>query len=197
MTAARRKRSGVLPWLGPGVVVGGGLPALILALDAAQGLLGANPMQRATHQTGQLALTLLLLSLACTPLRLWLGWTWTARVRKALGLLAAFYAALHFGLYLFDQGWSLTQIWEDVTERPFVTSGFVAWLLLVPLTLTSTPASVRRLGFARWARLHQLVYLAAGLSALHYWWGVKRDKTGPLAVVLLLLALGLARWRRR
>lgn len=200
MTAARqaggRRRSGPLPWLVPGVVVGGTVPALLLLWDALAGQLGANPVKQSTHQTGQLALALLTLSLACTPLRLWFGWTWTARIRKALGLLAAFYAALHFGIYLFDQGWSLTQIWEDVWKRPFVTSGFLAWLLLVPLTLTSTPASVRRLGFARWTRLHRLVYLAAGLSALHYWWGVKQDKTGPLAVALLLAALGLARWRK-
>lgn len=180
-------------WLGPGVVLGGLLPTVFLLWDALSGGLGANPVKQATHQTGQLALILLTLSLACTPARVWLGWTWAARIRKALGLLAAFYAALHFGIYLRGQDFSLGRIWEDVTERPFITSGFAALLLLLPLVLTSGKGSVRRLGFARWTRLHRLVYLAAALGTLHYWWGVKKDHSGPLLAVLVLAVLGLAR----
>ena len=185
-----------LAWLGPGVVLGGLLPTVLLLWDALSGGLGAHPVKQALHQTGQLALVLLTLSLACTPARAWLGWTWAARIRKALGLLAAFYAALHFGLYLLGQEFSVGRIWEDVTRRPFITSGFAALLLLLPLVLTSGKGSVRRLSFGRWTRLHRLVYLAAGLAALHSWWGVKKDHSGPLLAALVLLLLGLARLRK-
>lgn len=190
----RRTTSNPWGWLPPAVYVGGLLPAAVLVWDATHELLGANPIKQATHQTGQLALTLLLLSLACTPIRKLSGQIWPARIRKALGLLAFFYAALHFAIYLFDQGWSLSSILEDVLKRPFVTAGFTALLLLLPLALTSTPASVRRLGFARWTRLHQLVYVAASLGTLHYWWGVKKDHTGPLIAALILAGLLALRW---
>ena len=190
------RRPAPFAWLEPGIVLGGLLPAAFLVWDGLTGRLGANPVGQATHQTGQLALILLTLSLACTPARVWLRWTWAARVRRALGLLAAFYAALHFGLYLRGQDFSLGRIWEDVAERPFVTSGFAALLLLVPLVLTSGKGSVRRLSFGRWTRLHRLVYLAAGLAALHSWWGVKKDHSGPLLAALVLLLLGLARLRK-
>lgn len=182
-----------LGWLVPAVTVGGLLPAAVLVLDALGGALGANPVQRALNQTGQLALTVLLLSLACTPLRRLTGWTWPARIRKALGLLAFFYALLHFGIYLFDHGFVPSLVLADVLERPFITAGFTALLLLLPLALTSTPQSVRRLGFARWTRLHRLVYASACLGALHYWWGVKKDHTSPLVAALLLAALLAAR----
>lgn len=187
------RRQGNLSWLPPAVYVGGLLPAVVLLWDATHGLLGANPIKQATHQTGQLAIILLLLSLACTPLRKLTWVTWPARIRKALGLLAFFYAALHLGIYLFDQEFSLRLMLEDILKRPFVTVGFTALVLLVPLALTSTPKSVKRLGFARWTRLHQLVYIAAGLGALHYWWGVKKDHTGPLIVVLILVGLFVLR----
>ncbi|PTA69162.1 sulfoxide reductase heme-binding subunit YedZ [Deinococcus arcticus] len=166
----------------------------MLVLDAFTGALGANPIQRATQQSGLLALALLLLSLACTPLRRLSGWTWPARVRKSLGLLAFGYAALHLLIYLLDHGFSPAQMAEDVLERPFITAGFTALLLLVPLALTSTPRAVRRLGFARWTRLHQLVYVSVGLATLHYYWGVKRDHTPPLVAAAILAGLFLARW---
>lgn len=203
MTPARstpRRPALPLPWLLPGVVVGGLLPLAVLLLDARTGALGANPVQRATLQTGLLTLALLVLSLACTPLRLLTGWTWPARIRRVLGLLAFLYAALHFGLYLLDHGFTPGAVREDVLERPFVTAGFVALLLLVPLALTSTRGTVRRLGFARWQRLHRLVYPALVLGALHYWWGVKKDHTGPMIAVLVIAALfavRLVRGRRR
>ncbi|MFB9994018.1 sulfite oxidase heme-binding subunit YedZ [Deinococcus oregonensis] len=187
-----------LGWLVPAVTVGGLLPIGVLVWDAYTGALGANPVQRAELQTGLLALALLILSLAATPVRLvtarlgWAGgrgWTWPARIRKSLGLLAFGYAFLHFLIYLFDQGFTLSTVAEDVIKRPFVTAGFTALLLMVPLALTSTPRSVKRLGFARWTRLHQLVYLAVSLGALHYWWGVKKDHTPPLIAALVIAVL--------
>ena len=182
----------------PGVALGGALPAALLAYDAWAGQLGANPLQRATQQTGQLALILLLLSLACTPWRQLTGQTWPARVRKALGLLAFGYAALHLACYLTDKGVGGSALLGDLLKRPFIASGLLALALLVPLALTSRPASVRRLGFARWTRLHRLVYPASLLAALHYWWGVKEDRSGPLLAGALLLALlGWRVWKAR
>lgn len=183
-----------LSWLPPAVYVGAVLPAAVLAFDAFSGLLGADPIKRATHQTGQLAIVLLLLSLGCTPLRLLTGWTWPARVRKALGLTAFFYALLHFSIYLFDQNVMLLSVGEDIAKRPFITVGFLSLVLLLPLAWTSTPQSVRRLGFARWTRLHRLVYVSAALAALHYWWGVKQDRTMPTLLALGLLLLFAVRF---
>ncbi|MEF2277700.1 protein-methionine-sulfoxide reductase heme-binding subunit MsrQ [Deinococcus sp. YIM 134068] len=194
------RRSGPpLPWLVPAVTVGGLLPAAVLLLDATTGTLGANPVQRALHQTGLLALTLLILSLTCTPLRLLFRWTWPARIRKALGLLAFGYAALHFLIYLFDHAFAPGVVLADVLERPFITVGLTALLLLVPLAWTSGRDDVRRLGFARWQRLHRLVYVAVSLAALHYWWGVKQDRTAPLVAALVVAALFAVRlvWRKR
>ncbi|GGL80862.1 protein-methionine-sulfoxide reductase heme-binding subunit MsrQ [Deinococcus aerolatus] len=191
-----RRKAAPLGWLVPAVTVGGLLPVAVLIWDASTGALGANPIQRATLQTGLLTLTLLVASLACTPLRLLTGWTWPARIRKALGLLAFGYGVLHFLIYLFDHGFSLGVMFEDVLNRPFVTVGFTALLLLVPLALTSGRNAVKRLGFQKWTRLHRLVYLSAGLGALHYFWGVKQDIVPPLlyaGVIAVLFALRLVR----
>ncbi|PNY80069.1 protein-methionine-sulfoxide reductase heme-binding subunit MsrQ [Deinococcus koreensis] len=194
-----------LGWLVPAVTVGGLVPAVVLVMDALSGALGANPIQRATLQTGLLTLALLVLSLACTPARLLSarlspsgrGWTWPARIRRTLGLLAFGYGVLHFLIYLFDHGFTLSAMAEDVVKRPFVTAGFTALLLLVPLALTSTSAAVKRLGFARWTRLHQLAYAAVSLGVLHYYWGVKKDHTPPLVVAAIVAALFLVRYLMR
>ncbi|WP_163786812.1 sulfite oxidase heme-binding subunit YedZ [Myxococcus vastator] len=181
------------PWLNPALVAGGLSPLLMLAVQGPRGELGPNAIEAALHQTGLLALVLLLASLACTPLRLVAGWTWPARVRRTLGLLAFTYAAAHLLVYaVLDQGLAWGTLWADVTKRAFITVGFAALVLLVPLAVTSTQRWVRRLGFPRWQRLHRLAYVAAALGVLHFVWRVKKDVTEPLiygAVLALLLAI--------
>jgi sulfoxide reductase heme-binding subunit YedZ len=186
-----------LPWLKPAVLVGGLLPVALLAVDAARGALGANAIEVVLNQTGLLALVLLLASLACTPLKLVFAWTWPMRVRKLLGLLAFGYASLHFLTYaVADQGLAWGAIVEDIAKRPFITVGFTAFVLLVPLAVTSTNGWVRRLGFPTWQRLHRLAYVAAVLGVVHFVWRVKADATEPLlygAVLALLLGIRVAK----
>lgn len=160
--------------------------------------LGANPIERVLHHTGWWALTLLIVALAVTPLRRVTGRNELVKLRRPLGLFAFFYATLHFAIYVgLDQvfGWSF--ILEDIAERPFITVGFLAWLLLLPLALTSTRGWIRRLG-RRWTLLHRLVYAAAALGVIHFYWRVKADTTVPLlfAAALLGLLLLRTRWTR-
>lgn len=165
------------------------LPLAGLVLGAARGALGANPVETITHETGGWALRLLLAPLAITPLRRFAGWTFLAPWRRSLGLLAFFYATLHFATFLaLDLGFELSALAEEVAERPYVTLGFTALLLLTPLALTSTRAWQRRLG-RRWLTLHRLVYVAAGLAVLHFLWLVKADLAEPLAYAAVLAAL--------
>src|SRR5207248_4642965 len=143
---------------------------------AIQGTLNADPIAQIENELGLTALILLVASLACTPARQLFGWTWPRRIRRELGLFAFFYAALHFLVYLtLDQAFDWLAIWSDVAERPFITVGFLALVLMAPLALTSTSASVRRLGFRRWTRLHQLAYVAGVLAVVHFIWRVKID----------------------
>ena len=191
-----------LPWLKPAVLTGGLSPLALLTLEGLRGTLGANPIERVLNQTGLLALILLVASLACTPLKVVARWTWPMRLRKLLGLLGFSYAVLHFLTYAaVDQGLALAAILEDISKRPFVTVGFLALVLLVPLAATSTQRMVRRLGFPAWQRLHRLAYVAASLGVLHFLWRVKKDLTEPLlfgAVLALLFAVRLVeRGRRR
>ena len=179
------------------IITLGALPAALLVVSALTDGLGANPVEQVTHTTGDWALRFLLLSLAVTPLRRLLGWSWAAPLRRTLGLTAFGYACCHYLTYLglehfFD--WRL--IVEDVLERCYVTAGFAAFLCLVPLAVTSTRAMIRRLG-RRWVSLHRLVYLAAALGVIHFLWLVKSDLREPLlyAAVLSLL-LGLRLWFR-
>lgn len=140
-------------------------------------------------------LTLLALSLAATPAHDVLGLTWPVRIRRTLGLLAFGYASLHLVWYVaIDQIGDVGLLWKDVTKRKFMTVGFVAWLILLPLAVTSTARWVRRLGYARWKRLHRLVYVAALLGVVHFIWRVKADLRQPLwfaATIGALLALRL------
>jgi sulfoxide reductase heme-binding subunit YedZ len=194
-------RRAPLPWLGPGIFIGALAPLASIALRASQGALSADPIAQVENELGLSALIFLVASLACTPARRLLGWTWPTRIRRQLGLFAFFYAALHFLTYLVpDQGLDWATIVEDIVERPFITVGFLAFVLLVPLALTSTSESVRRLGFRRWQRLHQLAYLAGALAVVHFTWRVKIDLTQPLIYGIVLgglLAVRVAVWSRQ
>lgn len=142
------------------------------------------------NELGLTALILLVCALACSPARYLWGWTWPARIRRGLGLLAFGYAMLHFLVYLLiDQVLDMAAVLEDVAKRPFITVGFLALLLLVPLAITSTNKMVRRLGFKNWQRLHRLVYLAGLLAVVHFLWRVKIDWTQPLTYGLIVAAL--------
>lgn len=160
--------------------------------------LGPNPVEVLQDEFGEWALRLLLVTLAITPLRLALGKPWPVRFRRMLGLFAFAYAALHFMNYLvLDLQFDWPEIVEDVLERPFITVGFTALLILLPLAITSTRGWQRRLG-PRWGELHRLVYVAAILACWHYWWQVKKDATEPMiyaGILAVLLAVRL--WRNR
>lgn len=184
-----------LSWLKPAVFVGALLPLAALSLRAFERRLGANPIAEALNRLGLVALIFLVLTLAVTPLKTLLGWTWPARLRRMLGLFAFCYASLHFLTYaVLDQRVNLRAIVEDIAKRPFILVGFSAWVLLIPLAVTSTKAMVQRLGFKRWKSLHRSVYLIAALGALHFYWRVKKDTREPLAyagVIGLLLLVRL------
>jgi sulfoxide reductase heme-binding subunit YedZ len=182
------------PWLKPGVLLGSLIPLGLMILKATQGRLGADPIAIALNRLGLLALIMLVASLSATPLRLVLGWSWPLRLRRMLGLLAFLYASLHLLVYaVVDQGLALAAIAKDVAERKFITVGFAAFMLLVPLAATS-PHRVRRwLGPKRWQRLHRLAYVAGTLAAVHFVWRVKRDLTEPAIYICVVAALLLVR----
>jgi sulfoxide reductase heme-binding subunit YedZ len=178
------------------------LPLAKLVLDGALGRLGANPIQEVLDRLGFWTLALLALSLAPTPAHDLLGLAWPVRVRRMLGLFAFSYATLHLLWYVgVDQFFDLPVLAADVLKRKFMVVGFAAWLLLVPLAVTSTDRAVRRLGFARWKRLHRLVYAAALLGVVHFVWRVKADLRRPAwfaaAVGLLLAARVVPRFAGR
>jgi sulfoxide reductase heme-binding subunit YedZ len=156
--------------------------------------LGANPAEFINRATGQWTLRFLLITLAVTPLRLITGWNWLLRLRRMLGLFAFFYGVVHLSSYVgFDRVFEVEEILKDIAKRPFITLGFTALLLMIPLAATSTNAMVRRLGAKRWLALHRLVYVIAPLGVLHFWWMVKRDITQP-AIYAAILAVLLG-WR--
>lgn len=169
------------------------LPAANLGLEFLQDRLGANPIERITLQTGWWGLTLLVATLAITPLRRLTGWNGAVKLRRLLGLFAFFYVCLHFLTYLvLDHFFYWPTIVEDIVERPFITVGFTAFVLLVPLAITSTRGWIRRLG-RRWQMVHRLVYVSAALGVLHFFWKVKADTREPLVFAAILGALLLFR----
>lgn len=151
--------------------------------------LGADPVKTLTHTTGLSALVILLVTLAVTPVRRLLGQPVLIRLRRPLGLFAFFYATLHLAIYaVFDHRLSVTDIGADIVEHPWVLVGFLAFLILAVLAVTSPNAMVRRLG-RRWQRLHRLIYLAAALAVLHFFWLVKLDVSEPLVYATILAVL--------
>jgi methionine sulfoxide reductase heme-binding subunit len=161
-----------------------------LVAKALQNDLGANPVEFVTHATGDTALIFLLCSLAITPLRKLANLPDLIRFRRMLGLYAFFYASLHLLTFVgLDHHFHWAEVLPDVYKRPFVTAGFTAWLLMVPLALTSTTWSIRKLGGKRWQALHRLVYFSAIAGVVHYWWLVKKDITDPLVYAVILAVL--------
>jgi len=180
------------------------VPVGILGWRAVHGDLTANPIEFITHATGDWTLRFLLITLAITPLRMLLGLPELVRFRRMLGLFAFFYACLHFSTWLvLDKFFDMSEIWKDVLKRRFITVGFAAFLLLIPLALTSTAGWIRRLGGKRWQALHRLIYPSAALGVIHYYWLVKSAVIRPLtyaAILAVLLLYRLIAWlanRRR
>lgn len=174
------------------------LPAVLLAFGWVNQTLGANPIETVTHTTGEWTLRFLLITLAVTPLRRLTGLHWLLRMRRMLGLFVFAYACLHFSTYVWlDHYFDWNAIALDILERPFVTVGFAAFVLLIPLAATSNKIAIRRMGGRRWQNLHRSVYGIAILAIVHYWWLVKADLLKPAIYAGLLAALlGVRAWWR-
>jgi sulfoxide reductase heme-binding subunit YedZ len=170
-------------------------PAAILAWQIREewltgtGGLGADPVAEIEHRLGLWALRMLMITLAISPLRQLTGQAVLLRFRRMLGLYVFAYATLHLTAYLvLDLRGYWAQIFEEIVKRPYITVGFAAWLLLIPLAVTSTKSAIRRLG-RNWGRLHKLVYVIAVLAVLHFWWLVKSDIREPLLYAAILAVL--------
>ncbi len=176
------------------------VPTVLLIYGLAIGNLGANPAETIQLQTGRWAFKFLLLTLAITPVRRLTGWNVLIQYRRMLGLFAFCYATLHFTSYIvLDQYFDWRAMLADVAKRPFITMGFTAFLLLVPLALTSTRGWIRRLG-KKWQTLHRLIYVSASCAAIHFLWKVKVASGDPVwyaAIVLLLLGFRAIVWLRK
>ncbi len=177
------------------------VPVALLGLSAYRGNLGgnlgANPLEVITHTTGDWTIRFLLITLGITPLRQLAKQYWLIQFRRMFGLFAFFYGTLHFMTYLwFDKFFVWQEIWADVLKRKFITVGFLAFVLMIPLAVTSTKGMIRRLG-KRWTQLHRLIYVSAIAGVIHYLWLVKADKSKPLfygGLLALLLGYRLAKW---
>jgi methionine sulfoxide reductase heme-binding subunit len=181
-------------------------PFAWLVWAAFTGNLSANPLSDLTNETGVWTLRFLCVTLALTPLRRLTGWNWAIKFRRMAGLFAFFYGTLHFLTYVIADRFAgldfpdgivalstlrnlAKSVGGDIYKRPFITVGFTAWSTMVPLALTSTAGSIRRLGGRRWNRLHRLVYFTAMLGVLHYWWLVKADIRRPVAYGVVVATL--------
>jgi methionine sulfoxide reductase heme-binding subunit len=167
------------------------LPLAALGWRALHGELTANPIEFITHATGDWTLRFLIITLLVTPFRKILQLPELIRFRRMLGLFAFFYACLHFTTYIWlDKFFDLSEVWKDIAKRKYITVGFAAFLLLIPLAITSTARWIRRLGGKRWQMLHRLIYFSAALGVIHYYWLVKSAVFTPLtygAIVAVLL----------
>ncbi len=172
-----------------------------LGYRAGSGDLTANPISFLTNTLGDWTLRILLASLAVTPLRILFRWHWPITLRRLLGLFAFFYAALHFSVWLvLDHFFAWRQMGADIVKRPYITVGMTALVLMIPLAATSTAASIRWLGGARWQWLHRLVYVIGVCAVLHYVWLAKKANPAPyyyVAVLALLLAVRVGDWVKR
>jgi sulfoxide reductase heme-binding subunit YedZ len=172
-------------------------PAAYLAYGVFADALGANPIDAITDETGTWTLRFLVLTLLVTPLRRMTGWNALVRYRRMLGLFAFFYGTLHFLTYIWlDQFFDVGEIAKDIAKRPFITVGFTAFVLMVPLALTSTAGWIRRLGGRKWNLLHRLVYVSAVAGVVHYLWLVKADISRPVryGVIVAILLAARAWW---
>jgi sulfoxide reductase heme-binding subunit YedZ len=154
------------------------------------------PLEFITRSTGDWTLYFLCFTLAVTPVRRLLKWNWLVKLRRMLGLYMFFYGVLHFMTFLwFDHFFDLAEMWKDVLRRPFITVGFIAFVLLIPLAATSTNGMIRRLGGKRWQWLHRLIYVIAPLAILHFWWmkAGKHNFTEPILYGSILATLLAAR----
>src|ERR1700690_3245202 len=168
------------------------IPLARLVWKGFHGGLGANPIEVITHSTGDWTLILILTTLSITPLRRLTRQYWLIGIRRMVGLFAFFYAFLHFLTYIWlDKFFAFHEMLKDIAKRPFITVGFSAFVLLIPLALTSTTWSIRRLGGKNWQRLHRLIYLTGILGVIHYFWLVKADHRKPIeyGIVLSILLL--------
>ena len=203
--------------LKPLAFAAGLLPLAWLIWAATTGHLSVNPLSDITLHTGDWAIRFICITLVISPLRQLTGWHWLIRFRRMAGLFAFFYATTHFLIYVIADRFAgldfpngivsfttvrnlVASVGEDIYKRPFITIGFLTWLMMVPLALTSTAGMIRRLGGKRWQLLHRLVYVAAITAVVHYWWLVKIDIRPPLRyaiIVGLLLAVRVVRARLR
>ncbi len=186
----------VMSWLiKPAVFVLCLVPLVFFSFDVYTENLSADPVKDATLFTGDWILRFLLITLLITPLRKLTGWSRLLRLRRMLGLYAFFYACLHFLVWFWlDRELQLGDVIEDIIKRPYITVGFSAFVMLIPLAVTSNKFSIRRLK-QRWQKLHKLVYLISGLGILHFLWLVKADVQEPVIYgVILIFLLGIRVW---
>src|SRR5581483_972531 len=173
-------------------------PAFVLTWKGFHNLLGANPIDVITRSTGRWTLTFLLITLSITPLRRITRLAWLIRFRRMLGLFAFFYGSLHLMTYVWlDKFFDVHDLLHDIAKRRFITAGMTAWVLMLPLALTSTAGWIRRLGGKRWQKLHRLIYFSAAAGVVHFIWLVKADLRKPLtygAVLVVLLAFRIFLW---
>ena len=183
-----------IKWIKAAVFLACLVPLGHLVWQGFRNRLGANPVEYITHSTGWWALAFVLITLCVTPLRKIAGQPWLLRLRRMLGLFAFFYANLHFVTYVWlDQSFVWKDIVKDIGKRPFIMLGFAAFVLLIPLAVTSTNKMVKRLGAKRWQWLHRLIYGLSALGVAHFWWLVKKDTTEPFTFAVLLAALLIIR----
>lgn len=194
MSATPRERL-----LKPLVFLAALVPLALLAWRAAHDALGADPIRKLEIETGLWTLRFLAMALAVTPLRRLTGLNWLAKYRRMLGLFVFFYATVHLSLWVgVDYFFDVRQMGEEIVKHKYILVGMLTWLLLLPLALTSTKASIRRLGGKRWNRLHRLVYAAAVTGTVHYLWAVKKDTLFPVVYFILFAALlGVRLWWAR